>query len=125
MPVADLHGRVFPILPSRNVEETIGFYQRLGFSVVNRFGGRRTYLVVRRDDVILHFFHFPSVDPPSNINGCYLEIADADALHDEWNALGLERLAPPQDRDWRMREFTLVDPSGNLIRVGSVLPAGP
>jgi catechol 2,3-dioxygenase-like lactoylglutathione lyase family enzyme len=124
MPHADIDGRVFPILPSRDVEETIGFYQRLGFSVVSRFGGRRTYLVLQRGGVILHFFHFPSVDPPSNINGCYLEIADADALYDEWHALGLERLAPPHDRDWRMREFTLVDPSGNLIRIGSAMATG-
>jgi catechol 2,3-dioxygenase-like lactoylglutathione lyase family enzyme len=124
MPHADLHGRVFPILPSRDVDETISFYQRLGFSVVSRFGGRRTYLVVQRDGVILHFFHFPSVDPPANINGCYLEIADADALYGEWSALGLTRLSPPRDREWRTREFTLVDPSGNLIRVGSALAGG-
>ena len=26
---------------------------------------------------------------------------------------------PPVDTDYRMREFALVDPSGNLIRVGS------
>jgi hypothetical protein len=29
------------------------------------------------------------------------------------------RLDAPVDTDYRMREFALVDPSGNLIRVGS------
>jgi catechol 2,3-dioxygenase-like lactoylglutathione lyase family enzyme len=125
VPGADLHGRVFPILPSRDVDETIAFYERLGFLVASRFGGKRVYLVVRRDGVVLHFFHFPALDPPSNINGCYVEIADVDALYDEWHALGLKRLAPPQDREWGMREFTLVDPSGNLVRVGSPTGAGP
>jgi hypothetical protein len=33
------------------------------------------------------------------------------------------RLEPPQDTDYGMREFALVDPSGNLVRVGSPLRA--
>ena len=52
---------------------------------------------------------------------------DADALYDEWAAVGVasntqtgSRLqGPPIDTDYGMREFALVDPTGNLIRVGS------
>jgi hypothetical protein len=51
---------------------------------------------------------------------------DADALYDEWDAIGVaspktgSRLqGPPVDTDYGMREFALVDPSGNVIRVGS------
>ena len=29
------------------------------------------------------------------------------------------RLVPPNDTDYGMREFALVDPSGNLLRIGS------
>jgi catechol 2,3-dioxygenase-like lactoylglutathione lyase family enzyme len=118
MSVARIEGKILPILPARNVDETIRFYERLGFSVVGRFGGKRRYLVLMRDDAELHFFLLPSLDPRTNINGCYLRIADADALYAEWRAV-LDGLAPPQDRDWGLREFTLVDPSGNLLRVGS------
>jgi hypothetical protein len=47
----------------------------------------------------------------------------------EWEAVGVpadpetgSRLMPPGDTDYGMREFALVDKSGNLVRVGS--PAG-
>jgi hypothetical protein len=37
---------------------------------------------------------------------------------------------PPRDEPWGMREFTVVDPSGNLLRIGhdlrdAYIPAGP
>jgi hypothetical protein len=52
---------------------------------------------------------------------------DAGALYGEWDAVGVaadpktgSRLqGPPVDTDYGMREFALVDPSGNLVRVGS------
>ncbi len=113
-----IEGKVVPILPTHDVDETIDFYERLGFEVRGRFGGRRVYVVLRRDDAELHFFYLSSADPRTNTNGCYLRIEDADALYEEWREV-LGRLAPPKDRAWGLREFTLVDPSGNLIRVGS------
>ena len=55
-------------------------------------------------------------------------MADADALDLEWERAGFvpdettgSRLVPPGDTDYGMREFAVVDRSGNLIRVGSVL----
>jgi hypothetical protein len=57
---------------------------------------------------------------------CYLRVGDADAVHTEWEAIGVprddatgSRLEPPMLTDYGMREFALVDPSGNLVRVGS------
>jgi hypothetical protein len=57
---------------------------------------------------------------------CYVRAADADALYDDWNGVGVQRdertgsrLQAPMDTDYGMREFALVDPSGNLVRVGS------
>jgi hypothetical protein len=32
------------------------------------------------------------------------------------------RLEPPEDTDYGIREFALIDPSGNLLRVGSPKP---
>jgi hypothetical protein len=57
---------------------------------------------------------------------CYLRLDDADRLYEEWDAVGVEsdpatgsRLMAPSDTDWGMREFALVDPNGNLLRIGS------
>ena len=57
---------------------------------------------------------------------CYLRVDDADELYREWHAVGIEadprtgsRLMAPVDTEYGMREFALVDPNGNLLRVGS------
>jgi uncharacterized glyoxalase superfamily protein PhnB len=32
------------------------------------------------------------------------------------------RIEPPQDRPWRIRDFTLTDPTGVLWRIGQNIP---
>jgi hypothetical protein len=117
-----------PILPSRNLDETLAFYERLGFE--NRGGPPQewNYLIIGRGDIELHFWSKPAVDPLTTDASCYLRVADADALYAEWERAGVprdeatgSRLEPPTDTDYGIREFALVDPSGNLVRVGSPL----
>jgi hypothetical protein len=73
---------------------------------------------------------FADVDPFGSIAGCYLYVDDADALFSEWSALGLPsegipRLhGRPEDSDYGLREFALVDLDGNLLRVGSFIDSG-
>ena len=114
-----------PILPARDLEATTAFYERLGFSRVGIWPGE--YLIVSRWEVGLHFFSCPELDPWSSIAGCYLYVDDADVLHAELLELGLPgkgipRLhGAPEDTDYGLREFALVDPDGNLLRIGSFL----
>ncbi|MDQ3898565.1 MAG: VOC family protein [Actinomycetota bacterium] len=120
--MATLHGATIPILASRDIEQTTGFYRRLGFEVAGlyeEFGP--AYLLLRRDDVELHFVHSPDVDPAESSGGCYLRLTDAQAVYDDWAPLRLPEIHPPRDTPWGMREFFLVDPSGNLVRVGTPL----
>jgi hypothetical protein len=60
---------------------------------------------------------------------CYAFVDNAQALYDEWAKIVVpdpatgSRLNPPVDTAYGMREFALVDRSGNLVRVGSpVMP---
>jgi catechol 2,3-dioxygenase-like lactoylglutathione lyase family enzyme len=117
-----------PILPSRNLEETLDFYSRLGFELrgapIEKYG----YLIIGRGSIELHFWDEPNVDPLTTAASCYVRVRDADALHHEWESAGVEsdaatgsRLVAPTETDYGMREFALVDKSGNLIRVGSPL----
>jgi catechol 2,3-dioxygenase-like lactoylglutathione lyase family enzyme len=118
---------VAPTLPSSDLAATAAFYSRLGFEEVRHFPGQ--YLIVMREDVGLHFFHASDVDPWTSIAGCYLYVEDADALYGEYAALGLPgegipRLhGPPGDSDYGLREFAVVDPDGNLLRIGARLDA--
>jgi hypothetical protein len=59
-------------------------------------------------------------------HSCYIRVADAHALHAEWDEIGVasdpetgSRLIRPGDTDYGLREFALVDRSGILLRVGS------
>lgn len=117
-------GIAIPILPARNLNETRAFYERLGFQAAGwwptAFGG---YAILRRGDLSMHFFSFANISPAENYAQCYWRVKDVDALHEEFLATGLPgsgmpRLEPVEDKAWGMREFSVIDPNGNLIRVG-------
>ena len=120
--MSSLMGETIPILASRDIAETTAFYGWLGFRVVGRYEDfGPTYLLIRRDDVELHFVHSPDTDPAESHGGCYLRLADAQGVYDEWEPLGLAEVHPPRDTPWGMWEFFVVDPSGNLLRIGTRL----
>src|SRR3954466_10897834 len=118
--------RAVPILPARHLRATLAFYERLGFTSQGAPPEVWDYLIVGRGAIELHFFAEPDVDPLTTSFSCYLRVPDADALHAEWERIGIEydpvtgsRLIAPETTDYGMREFALVDPNGNLVRVGS------
>ena len=116
-----------PILPAKDLDATLSFYERLGFENAGGAPSEMNYLIIRRGSVQLHFYGEPDVDPLTTPFSCYVFTEDADALYETWDAVGIptdpatgSRLqGPPADTDYGMREFALIDPSGNLIRVGS------
>jgi catechol 2,3-dioxygenase-like lactoylglutathione lyase family enzyme len=112
--------RAIPILPARDLDETIAFYSRLGFELHRRYD-HHGYAIVSRGPMELHFFDHEHVDPAHSHAGCYLRVEDARAMHDEWHRNGVERVSTLEDKPWLMREFSVVDPSGNLLRVGQSL----
>jgi catechol 2,3-dioxygenase-like lactoylglutathione lyase family enzyme len=117
-----------PILPSRDLEETLTFYTRLGFELRGAPIERYRYLIIGRRSIELHFFDAPTVDPLTTDASCYVRVLDADALYQEWKRSDIapdratgSRVVPPVDTEYGMREFALVDKSGNLLRIGSPL----
>lgn len=117
-------GIAIPILPSRDLEETRAFYERLGFHAAGwwprEFGG---YAILRRGDLSMHFFAFPEIVPADNYAQCYWRLQDVDALYEELRVAGLPGSGIPridrlENKPWGMREFAVVDPSGNLVRIG-------
>ncbi|GJG86849.1 hypothetical protein tb265_20300 [Gemmatimonadetes bacterium T265] len=121
---------VMPALPSRGLDETQAFYGAAGFALVRRYDAEG-YFIVRRGAVELHFFR-ADVDPYASYAGCYLRVADladwraafAAALAPSGgSAEGIPRLKDDGARPWGLREFHVVDPSGNLLRVGAPIGA--
>ncbi len=114
-----------PILPSRCLPDTLAFYQRLGFSgeILGDDGG---YAILTRGSLELHFFAHPELIPAESCAGCYLRLADVAALYQDFQKAGLPnegipRITEPEDKPWGMREFAVLDPNGNLLRIGQEL----
>lgn len=111
-----------PILPCRDLDATLAFYGALGFSIDFEQLDPSPYAIVTFAAAELHFAGraAPAVE---RLAGAYLRVENADAVHRAWSRLGLPAEGAPSvsdiaDRDWGMREFELVDPDGNRLRVG-------
>ena len=114
-----------PILPSRSIAETTAFYQRLGFE-----GGPHAfdsaYGILRLGDVELHFFLHPELVPEQSFAGCYIRVLDVERLYRACSSAHLPtecipRMVALDEKPWGLREFAVVDPDGNLLRIGQVI----
>jgi len=113
-----------PILPSRNLANTLVFYRRLGFDGFVHSHGN--YAILMRGTLELHFFHHPEVVPEKASACCYLRVHKVETLCTEFSQASLPREGIPrqdalEEKPWGMREFAVVDMDGNLIRIGQVL----
>lgn len=120
-----IDGVAIPSLPMCEMRETQAFYEQLGFHTAGWRMDPEQYLILRRDELELHFFAVPGLDPLENLARCYLRVDDVDGLNEEFRERGLESLGCPEDKPWGMREFELVDPSGNSLRIGQPVGRGP
>lgn len=107
--------RAIPVLPSPDLAVSADFYGgRLGFAIVFQAAD---YLIVRRDEMELHFWRTAEADLPAK-SSCYIRGGQIAALHAEFVAANLPRLSRFEVRSWNMAEFYLHDPHGNLLRFG-------
>jgi catechol 2,3-dioxygenase-like lactoylglutathione lyase family enzyme len=119
------HDLAIPILPSRSVIATTEFYRRLGFE-----GGPHAfdngYAILRRGAVELHFFTHKALIPEDSFAGCYIRVMDVESFYESCSpgqlpSRGIPRMEPLEERPWGLREFAVVDPDGNLLRIGQVV----
>jgi catechol 2,3-dioxygenase-like lactoylglutathione lyase family enzyme len=112
---------VAPVLPVRDLAAALERYRRLGFRV-RAYGHGTGYGYAERGSVTLHLSAWDEHDPLRTGSQVYLFVADADAVHAEWTASGVEgRFTEPGDTEYGLREFAFVDTDGTLHRVGSPL----
>lgn len=110
-------------VPARDFAASLAFYTALGFEIP---WSSDDLAYVRYGDAsfLLQRFHVP--EHAGNFM-MHLLVEDADAWHAHVAASGVVerfglRLSAPEDRPWRIRDFTLTDPSGVLWRIGQNLP---
>jgi catechol 2,3-dioxygenase-like lactoylglutathione lyase family enzyme len=115
-----------PTLPCRSVSATVEFYKRLGF-VGGAHEFNREYTILRRGAVELHFFTHKELVPAESSAGCYIRVLDVESVYRSISSSQLPRTGIPrmdtlEDKPWGLREFAVVDPDGNLLRIGQIIP---
>ena len=105
---------VTPILAVRGMDEAANFYEAAGFNVDRYDDG---YAFVEYADASVFDLGVEQVDPSTNRGSCYMIVTDPDSWHQRLSDAGLP-VSAIEDQTHGMREFTLVDPSGNRLRIG-------
>ena len=114
-----------PTLPSKSIDATVAFYVRLGFE-----GGAHefnsSYAILRRGAIELHFFSHEELVPAESSAGSYIRVLDVENIYRECSSSklprhGIPRMDALEDKPWGLREFAIVDPDGNLLRIGQVI----
>jgi hypothetical protein len=101
-----------PILPSADLDRTAAFFAAVGFSEEVRSD---RYLVLGSGDAELHFARTGAAASGQ----CLVMVADARALWTELGAHDVPGVGDLADREYGLCDFTLVDPDGNRVRIGS------
>jgi hypothetical protein len=107
-----------PKLPMRNKSITRNYYiNQLGFQEIGDYEG---YLMVKKDDIEIHFFEFKEIDPKENYGQVYIRTEDIDKLYQ--SLLDNKTIIHPngqlQTKPWGQKEFALLDPDNNLLTFG-------
>lgn len=91
----------------------------LGFAITFEYGNPTYYVCLCQDEVALHLLSASQTDRlPGNGAVCVF-VRDVDAVHAELAARGARIVKPPQNYDYGMRDFDLIDPDGNQLTFGT------
>lgn len=110
-----------PNLPSRDFDDTIGFYGEFGFERLHRDDG---WLILRRGELRLEFFLFPDLVPEESSFMCSVRVDDVDELYLRIKATGVDektvgfpRLQPVKLQPWGQRAGFLIDVDGTQLNL--------
>ena len=119
--------QIVPVFFSLDIARTVAYYKdRLGFELLGTWQDPPVYAIVARDK---HAIHFRCAEPPTpnaekyeeELLDAYLYVENADALHAEFSAKGVEFTRGLGNMPWRCREFVVKDCDGRLLAFGADL----
>jgi catechol 2,3-dioxygenase-like lactoylglutathione lyase family enzyme len=106
-------------LAGRDMAESVGFYQKLGFDV--SYGGPgASFTTMRAGQSVINLREAAS-SGGSSWNRVILRVRGVDALHRDLVEKGLGPSAP-KDAEWGERYFEIPDPQGVVISCAELRP---
>ena len=119
--------QIAPVFFTMDIPATLAYYKhKLGFECLGTWHDPPVYAIVARDQQAIHFrcAEPPTPNPdkyPEEFLDAYINVENADALHAEFAANGVEFVRELGDMPWRAREFVVKDGDGRLLCFGSNL----
>lgn len=90
----------------------------LGFQVTFQYGEATFYACLCRDEVALHLLAAQRTKRLPGHGGICVFVRDVDRVYDELSERGAKVIKPPQNYDYGMRDFDVVDLDGNHLTFG-------
>ena len=123
--------RTYPCLPCRTLDDSIAFYESLGFRRTYRQIRPNPYAVVAREDLHIHLFGMDDFDPAKSYATAIVAVPDPDELYEAFAAglrerygklpvAGIPRIGRPKKRYGTVRGFSVIDPGGNWLRISKL-----
>lgn len=120
-----------PTLPCADMDESIAFYEALGFVRTYRQEKPNPYAVVQRDDIGIHLFGIEGFDPQGSYGSVIVVVPDPDEIYQDFvdglravygklPSTGIPRILRPRKREGTVRGFSIVDPGGNWLRFSKI-----
>ena len=117
--------QIVPLFFTTDILRSLAWYRdKLGFECLGPWQDPPVYAIVARDQSAIHF---RCADPPAanpakyadELLDAYIHVEDADALHTEFAAKGVEFTRGLANMPWHSREFVVKDCDGRLLAFGS------
>jgi extradiol dioxygenase family protein len=117
--LTDIH----PKLPMRDKTATRDFYiNKLNFqdAGIADYDG---YLMLKKDNIQIHFFEFKALDPNENYGQVYIRTDDIDNFYQTLlqKGISIHPNGKLELKPWKQKEFSLLDPDNNLLTFGQSL----
>jgi catechol 2,3-dioxygenase-like lactoylglutathione lyase family enzyme len=120
--------RTYPCLPCRDLDESISFYEALGFKTTYRQTRPNPYAVVGLEDIQIHLFGIEGFNPHESYGSVIVAVPDPESLYRAFAtrlratfgklpAVGIPRILRPRKKYGTVSGFSVIDPGGNWLRV--------
>jgi catechol 2,3-dioxygenase-like lactoylglutathione lyase family enzyme len=120
--------RTYPCLPCRELDESISFYEALGFKRTYRQTRPNPHAVVALEDIQIHLFGMEGFNPADSYGTVIVAVPDPDGLYRAFAArlretfgklptVGIPRILRPRKKYGTVSGFSVVDPGGNWLRI--------
>jgi len=119
--------QIAPVFFTMDIPATLAYYkEKLGFECVGTWLDPPVYAIVARGRQVIHFrcAEPPTANPDKyadELLDAYVFVDDADALHAEYAAQGVEFTRGIANMPWRSRGFVVKDCDGRLLAFGANL----